>query len=224
MLFFHGTKFFFFTSVDLSERTSKMEGGGSLQQSNALATTVSELPEERSERTSTMEGGGSQQQSNASATTVFELPGEPAIVINGVPDIIPSDSTRALCKSSSTVEAPVHSGLGEWLEGREVLKLFMGRYYTGVVLQYDKLTGWFRVLYEDGDSEDLDWQELEEILLPLDVTIPLKSLAQRIVCRKYKKPINKSGKTVSNSQNPQVKRTPSKGKMTTLLYDGASNQ
>lgn len=185
-MLFHITKFFTL-SVDLSERTSEMDGGGS------------------------------QQKSDASATAVFELPGEPAIIINGMPDIIPSESTPALHKTSSTVEAPVHSGLGEWLEGREVLKLFMGRYYSGVVLQFDKQTGWFRVLYEDGDSEDLDWQELEEILLPLDVTIPLKSLAQRIVYRKYKKPIHKSGKIVSNSQNPEVKRTPSKGKMTTLL-------
>lgn len=173
-----------------------------------------------SERTSKMESGGSQQESNTSATTVFELPGEPAIVINGVPDIIPSNSTLALCNTSSTVEAPVHSSLGEWLEGREVLKLFMGRYYNGLVMQYDKQTGWFRVHYEDGDSEDLDWQELEEILLPLDVAIPLKSLAQRIVSRKYKKPMNKPLKIVSAPQNPQGKRAPSKAKM--ITYHGGA--
>lgn len=168
-----------------------------------------------SEATFEMEGGGSQQKSNASATAVFELPGEPAIVINGVPNIIPSDSATALCKASSTVQTPGHSRFGEWLEGREVLKLFMGRYYSGTVLEFDKETGWFRVLYEDGDSEDLDWHELEEILLPLDVTVPLKSLGQRIV-RKNKKPIHKSGKMVANAQNPQVKRMATKGKMTTL--------
>lgn len=167
------------------------------------------------ERTFEMEGGGSQQILTTSATAVFEIPGEPAIVINGVPDIIPSNSTTTLCKASGTVETPQDSGFGEWLEGREVLKLFMGRYYSGTVLAFDKETGWFRVLYEDGDSEDLDWHELEEILLPLDVSVPLKSLAQRIV-RKNKKLVHKSGKIVSNSQNPQVKRMATKGKMITF--------
>lgn len=162
-----------------------------------------------------MEGGRSLQKSNSSATAVFELPGEPAIVINGVPDVVPSDSVTTLCKASSTVETSWYSGFGEWLEGREVLKLFMGRYYTGTVLEFDKKTGWFRVLYEDGDSEDLDWHELEEILLPLDVTVPLKSLAQRIV-RKNKKPVHKSEKIVANAQNPQVKRMATKGNMTSL--------
>uniref|UniRef100_M4DDL8 PTM/DIR17-like Tudor domain-containing protein n=1 Tax=Brassica campestris TaxID=3711 RepID=M4DDL8_BRACM len=33
------------------------------------------------------------------------------------------------------------------------------------------------VEYEDGDSEELDWSELEEVLLPMDVTVPLRSIS-----------------------------------------------
>ena len=77
-------------------------------------------------------------------------------------------------------------------------------------MEFDKQSGWYRVLYEDGDSEDLDWQELEEVLLPLDVTVPLKALAQRIV-RKGKKYAHKSGKSAARSQTPQIKRRATKG-------------
>ncbi|KAG4916285.1 hypothetical protein JHK87_053842 [Glycine soja] len=161
-----------------------------------------------------MEDKGIKQESNASAAGVCEVPGEPAIVINGVPDIIPSDCTVAPTphKSSGKVEMHAPSGLGEWFEGREVQKWFMGRYYSGAVTDFDKGSGWYRVHYEDGDSEDLDWPELEEVLLPLDVTVPLKALAQRIV-RKDKKSGPKSVKNeAAHSQNPQIKRRTTKGK------------
>ena len=61
----------------------------------------------------------------------------------------------------------------------------MGRYYSGTVMEFDKQSGWYRVLYEDGDSEDLDWQELEEVLLPLNAAC---------------------------SQTPKIKRRATKGK------------
>ncbi|KAI4349233.1 hypothetical protein L6164_009850 [Bauhinia variegata] len=151
-----------------------------------------------------MEGVKNQQQSNASVARVFELPGEPAIVINGVPDIIPSGSTIPFHNASSTVITQGNSNFGEWLEGREVLKLYRGQYYSGTVMEFDKESGWYRVLYEDGDSEDLDWKELEEVLLPLDVTVPLKTLAHKIV-RRSKKAMHKSVQNVALSQNPQFK-------------------
>ncbi|XP_061366667.1 dirigent protein 17-like [Gastrolobium bilobum] len=156
-----------------------------------------------------MEEKGNQQESNASAAGVYELHGEPAIVINGVPDIIPSNSTIPF-RNDSTVKTHFPSDLGEWLEGREVRKWFEGSYYSGAVTEFDNENGWFRVHYEDGDSEDLDWHELEEVLLPMDVTIPLKSLAQRVV-RKDKKSVQKSGKNVARSQNPPIKRRTTKG-------------
>ncbi|KAG5055502.1 hypothetical protein JHK85_008012 [Glycine max] len=155
---------------------------------------------------------GHSQQSNASAAGVYELPGEPAIVINGVPDIIPGGCTIAPGNASSKVEMHAPSGLGEWFEGRDVQKWFMGRYFSGMVTDFDKDSGWYRVHYEDGDSEDLDWQELEEVLLPLDVTVPLKALARRIV-RKDKKSVPKSvKKEAAHSQNLQIKRSTTKGK------------
>lgn len=164
-----------------------------------------------SERIVEMEDKGIKQESDTSAAGVYELPGEPAIVINGVPEAIPSDCSIALRDAPSKVETNVPSGLGEWFEGREVRKWFMGRYYSGRVTDYDKDSRWYRVHYEDGDSEDLDWQELEEVLLPLDVTVPLKSLAEEVVSRgKIYGP--KSVKNVDHSQNPQIKRKITKEK------------
>ncbi|QCE08850.1 hypothetical protein DEO72_LG10g68 [Vigna unguiculata] len=163
-----------------------------------------------SERNFEMEDKGIKQESNTSAAGVYEVPGEPAIVIDGVPDIIPSDCSIVLRDAPSKVETNVASGLGEWFEGREVRKWFMGRYYSGRVTDYDKDSRWYRVHYEDGDSEDLDWQELEEVLLPLDVTVPLNSLAEEVV-RRGKISGPKSLKNVDHSQNPHIKRKTSKG-------------
>ncbi|KAJ1395994.1 dirigent protein 17-like [Sesbania bispinosa] len=154
-----------------------------------------------------MEDKGIKQESNASAAEVYELPGESVVVINGVPNILSGGSTTPLRNASSTAETHGPSSLGEWLEGREVQKWFMGRYYKGTVTEFDKESGRFKVLYEDVDLEDLDWKELEEVLLPLDVTIPLKALAKRIV-RKNKKSV----KNIARSQNPQVKKRSMKGK------------
>lgn len=35
--------------------------------------------------------------------------------------------------------------------------------------------------YEDGESEELDWSELEEVLLPMDVTVPLRSISLWVI-------------------------------------------
>ncbi|KAL1193449.1 Dirigent protein 17 [Cardamine amara subsp. amara] len=125
-----------------------------------------------------MENDGSiKQEAPSLPLRIFEIPGEPAVVINGVPDEPQTDCVIAKDEpiSSSTV------GSGEWLEGRQVRKFFCGQYYSGKVTKFDKESGWYRVVYEDGDSEDLDWSELEEVLLPLDVTTPLRSVALWII-------------------------------------------
>ena len=106
---------------------------------------------------------------------IFEIPGEPAVVINGVPDEPQTDSMIAKDEPKPSSAATV--GCGEWLEGREVRKFFLGQYYSGTVTKFDKGTGWYMVEYEDGDSEELDWSELEEVLLPMDVTVPLRSIS-----------------------------------------------
>ncbi|KAE8661067.1 Dirigent protein 17 [Hibiscus syriacus] len=113
---------------------------------------------------------------------VYEIRGESAVVINGVPKIDPNCST--LVPSNSIKEddgSRKEKGYGEWLEGWEVRKLFGGKYYHGRVIQFDKETGWYRVEYEDGDSEDLDWVELEEVLFPVDIGVPLKTVALKVL-------------------------------------------
>lgn len=50
--------------------------------------------------------------------------------------------------------------------GRAVRKAFPGfGVYSGVVESYDADAGYFRVLYEDGDSEEVDAEEMGEILV-----------------------------------------------------------
>ncbi|KAI3832452.1 hypothetical protein MKW92_037559 [Papaver armeniacum] len=178
----------------------------------------------------------------ASLTSVYEIPGEPAIVINGMPDlndlvveleisssssmsddelsagesvdekkpnvvtgassvdVVKGDSSIAVDIKRDVEESKRNNGFGEWLQGREVRKLFGDEFYTGKVKKYDKEDGWYRVVYEDGDSEDLEWNELEEILLPLDIAIPLKSLAMKI-SKKSEKRTQKKGDTKSEKPN-----------------------
>lgn len=57
-------------------------------------------------------------------------------------------------------------------------------YYYGKVIEFDGQVGWFKVKYEDGDFEDLEWHELEQVLRPLDITIPLKTIATKVNNRK----------------------------------------
>ncbi|KAI3965043.1 hypothetical protein MKX01_013974 [Papaver californicum] len=165
----------------------------------------------------------------ASLVSVYKIPGEPAIVINGMPNLndlvlelgvstvdekkpnvltggcstesvdgkkpnmVKGDSSTAAIDIESDVEeSKRNAGFGEWLEGREVRKLFDDEFYSGKVKKYDKEASWYRVVYEDGDSEDLEWNELTEILLPLDIAIPLKSLAMKI-SKKSEKPTQKKG-------------------------------
>lgn len=158
-----------------------------------------------------MENTCTERESGSSSTEVFKLPGEPAIVINGVPDISPSDIIPALCNTVNDAELSGNTVFGEWLEGRAVQKLFGEHYYSGLITEFDKDAGWYRVVYDDGDFEDLDWRELEEVLLPMDITVPLRSLALKTI-RKSKKLVNKSGKNVTQSRNYQAKSLGSKGK------------
>ncbi|KAJ7972477.1 dirigent protein 17-like [Quillaja saponaria] len=156
-----------------------------------------------------MESTGIEEDPKSLPTRVFELRGEPAIVINGVPDISQTDSTLVLCNSSSRADSQRNSGFGEWLEGRDVRKLFGEQYYSGTVTEFDKESEWYRVVYEDGDFEDLDWHELQEMLLPLDVSVSLKALALKAVT-KNKKSAYKAGKSVDYFRDPDSKNKRSK--------------
>ncbi|KAL0409852.1 UNVERIFIED_CONTAM: Dirigent protein 17 [Sesamum latifolium] len=121
----------------------------------------------------------------SSSAEVFEIPGEPAIVINGLPPLLSRDTDTLPCAVTDSQPQRL-AGFGEWLEGREVRKLFGDRLFSGEVTQFDKEMGWYRVVYEDGDFEDLEWHELMEVLVPLDVNIPLKTLAIKIIKKRQK--------------------------------------
>ncbi|KAL6853717.1 hypothetical protein ACP4OV_019746 [Aristida adscensionis] len=109
-------------------------------------------------------------------TSVIKVAREPAIIINGVPDL-PSDCISILpAEVKNDVESQVDPRFGEWLQGRKVKKLFGSTYYLGKVVKYDSESNWYTIVYDDGDQEDLEWCELEELLLPLDITVPLKTL------------------------------------------------
>lgn len=158
-----------------------------------------------------MENAHKELETESSLTGVFELPGEPAVVINGLPDMYPSDNAIVPFDTVTDAQSPGDAGFGEWLEGREVQKLFDGQSYSGTVKWFDKASGWYRVVYEDGDFEDLDWHELKEVLLPLDIAVPLKTLAMKII-KKNQKPIHKSERSAAQPQYRKAKIVASKGK------------
>lgn len=159
--------------------------------------------------------------SSSAAAAVYEIPGEPAIVIDGMLVIPPSDGPLALSDAVTDVESHGNMRFGEWLVGREVQKLFGDQYYSGTVTEFDEESGWWRVVYEDGDLEDLEWNELEQVLLPLDIMVPLKSLALKTL-KKIKKPVQKS--TSGEAQPPKgpkqkTKHSGSKGKKVSAPED-----
>ncbi|XP_068647577.1 uncharacterized protein [Aristolochia californica] len=125
---------------------------------------------------------------------VYELQGEPAVVINGVPPLN-ADLNDSAANNALDIDTVSHlknnHGFGKALEGRIIRKMFSNQYYFGKVAEFDEESNWYRVVYEDGDFEDLEWHELEEVLLPLDVSISLKQVAMNNY--KYDKSIFESG-------------------------------
>ncbi|XP_052152028.1 uncharacterized protein LOC127770374 [Oryza glaberrima] len=108
--------------------------------------------------------------------SVIKVAREPAIIINGVPDLPPDVASESQPEPSNAAEPPVDHRFGEFLEGRKVRKPFGDKHFVGKVDKYDSESNWYSVVYQDGDQEDLEWKEVEEIMLPLDITIPLKTL------------------------------------------------
>ncbi|XP_022972769.1 dirigent protein 17-like [Cucurbita maxima] len=151
-----------------------------------------------------MEIPKNEQDTEPSFSNVYELPGEPAIVINGVPDIPACDTAPSLCNSLKDENLLGGStGFGEWLEGRVVNKMFGDRYYYGVIIEFDNDTGWYRVEYEDGDFEDLDWHGVERVLLPMDITVPLRTLARKTLKRSRKAEKNRKNKSGNSRGDPK---------------------
>ena len=44
--------------------------------------------------------------------------------------------------------------------GTKIIKKFGGVPYEGIVKEYDDLTGWYKITYEDGDSEEMTKEEV----------------------------------------------------------------
>ncbi|XP_026658692.1 uncharacterized protein LOC103702835 isoform X2 [Phoenix dactylifera] len=147
--------------------------------------------------------------------SISEVIGEPAIIINGVPAVPPVATTSIPLDTTNDAGSNDDPYFGEWLEGRKVLKLFGDHYYSGEVEKYDSETNWYRVTYEDGDFEDLEWHELEDVLLPLDISIPLKALALRR-CR-YEKSTCQSGVSMTKTRKGRAKNVGSVKKTLELL-------
>lgn len=126
-----------------------------------------------------MESNNEVESSGASTQVgVVAISGEPAIVINGVPNPSPDFLNVIAAKKSVTetiLESSGHYGQGEWLEGREVLKKFGRKCYKGKVHNYDSETNWYEVIYEDGDSEEMELCDLQKVMVPLDIRSSLRT-------------------------------------------------
>lgn len=148
-----------------------------------------------------MENHCKEEKSESLVTGVFELPGEPAVVINGVPPAVNNGDNSTLRETVNDIESQKETIFGEWLVGRKVQKLFEQKLYNGKVTKFEKESGWYRIHYDDGDFEDLEWHELKELLLPLDITVPLKTLASKVI----KKSEKLAQKSVPKPRNHQSK-------------------
>ncbi|CAL4973277.1 unnamed protein product [Urochloa decumbens] len=143
------------------------------------------------------------------AASVIKVAREPAIIINGVPDLSPDHTAGSQPEVKNDAESQVDPRFGELLEGRKVRKLFGDTYYVGKVAKYDSESNWYNIIYDDGDLEDLEWSELEEILLPLDITVPLRTLViDKFKVRDYSRPkVGRPKKVYATTMDVNMKRT-----------------
>ncbi|KAK6778095.1 hypothetical protein RDI58_024813 [Solanum bulbocastanum] len=136
---------------------------------------------------------------------VFEILGEPAIVINGLPPVSSSvDTFSPLPTVTDAAEESLNIVIGPWFEGREVHKLFGNKYYYGEITKFNGEVGRFKVKYENGDVEELEWNELDQVLQPLNLNIPLATISTESIRRKQRS-IQKSGKSEGGTTNEGVK-------------------
>ncbi|CAO2182424.1 unnamed protein product [Urochloa humidicola] len=144
----------------------------------------------------------------AEAASVIKVAREPAIIINGVPDLPPDRTAGAQPEVKNDTESQVDPRFGEWLEGRKVRKLFGDTYYVGKVAKYDSESNWYNIIYDDGDQEDLEWSELETVLLPLDITVPLRTLViDKFKVQGYSRPKVGRPKKVYGTMDGNTKST-----------------
>ncbi|WMV51421.1 hypothetical protein MTR67_044806 [Solanum verrucosum] len=135
---------------------------------------------------------------------VFEIPGEPVVVINGLPPVSSSVDTFSPLTTVTDAAESLDTVIGPWFEGREVRKLFGNKYYYGEITEFDGEVGRFKVKYENGNVEELEWNEFDQVLQPLNLNIPLAIISTESIRRK-KRSIRNSGKSDGGTTNEGVK-------------------
>ncbi|KAH0722751.1 hypothetical protein KY290_005399 [Solanum tuberosum] len=136
---------------------------------------------------------------------VFEIPGKPVVAINGLPPVSSSvDTFSPLPTVTDAAEESLNTVIGPWFEGREVRKLFGNQYYYREITEFDGKVGRFKVKYENGNVEELEWNELDQVLHPLNLNIPLATISIEYIRRKQRS-IQKLGKSEGGTTNEGVK-------------------
>ncbi|MCO5573825.1 hypothetical protein L7F22_027600 [Adiantum nelumboides] len=89
--------------------------------------------------------------------------------------------------------------------GRKVMKKFGSKNYKGEVLDYDSENQWFKVVYEDGDQEDLELVEVKEILFVEDKfsDIPMEKRKQPLAKEGTRKRARKQKSKSQGSEKPR---------------------
>ena len=77
-----------------------------------------------------------------------------------------STSTKVqFFSDSSEEESKEESEASPSLMNKNILKTFDGVFYVGKVQSYDSKSGWYTVLYEDGDEDEMSEDEVRQWLL-----------------------------------------------------------
>ncbi|KAI5082104.1 hypothetical protein GOP47_0001847 [Adiantum capillus-veneris] len=122
--------------------------------------------------------------------------------------------TNSHHKPSSEAHTPL--GGGAKLVGRKTKKDFGGEFYYGEIIHYDNRVKYYKVRYEDGDEEELEWAELAPTLLPQEKAhiLPIVETSQEAASR------SSQARTKDHSKRASTV----KGKEGAIVpYDGGAN-
>ncbi|GAQ91245.1 hypothetical protein KFL_007510020 [Klebsormidium nitens] len=73
--------------------------------------------------------------------------------------------------------AAANDGPGQEVVGKPVRKKFGNKFFSGTVENYDPAEKWYKVTYEDGDTEEVDWAELSKLVANAEAKSPAKRKA-----------------------------------------------
>jgi len=89
-----------------------------------------------------------------------------------------------------------------------VLKKFGRKCYKGKVHNYDSETNWYEIIYEDGDSEEMELCDLQTVMVPLDIKSSLRTWLLKLTnanSEKHKSQRKEKNK-VSKEKNKAMKK------------------